>query len=250
MTACSQLPCSMTSREPPPSAEDPAVIEALRHVHLLEGLPGELIHDIARACRFKCYRARQEVIARDDVDRDCFFILRGRLRVTAWSPSGREVSFRELEAGQVFGELAAIDGLPRSASVTADSQTLLARLSPETLEDLMQRHWPISQRMLQHLAGSARQLTERLYALSALSVQQRLAAELLRLGGARTRQAGPLRLDPAPTQRELAGRIDSVREQVQRELAELERLGLIRRREGAIDVPDVARLMSLVPDAA
>ena len=243
----------MSPRDHPPSAEDPAVIEDLRRVALLEGLPPPLIAEIAQACRFRRYRARQHVITRDDVDRDCFFILRGRLRVTAWSPAGREVNFRELDAGQTFGELAAIDGLPRSASVTASTDTLVARLSPETLEALMRRHWPICQRMLQHLAGSARRVTDRLYALNAMSVQQRLAAELLRAcgrAGGSGGPGGPLRLDPAPTQREWAGRIDTVREQVQRELAELERLGLIRRAEGWIELVEPARLQALVDGAA
>ncbi|MBL8329522.1 MAG: Crp/Fnr family transcriptional regulator [Rubrivivax sp.] len=237
----------MSTRLPTPRADDPAVLQALARVGLLQGLKAELLTELAQACQLRRYRARQEVLSRDDVDRDCCLILQGRLRVTAWTPQGREISWRELQAGEIFGELAAIDGLPRSASVVALSEVLLARLDPETLRALMQRHWPMAERLLQHLAQSARVLTERLYRLGAQSVQQRLAAELLRLSapapGAATM---PRVLDPAPSQRELAARIDTVREQVLRELAALERAGLIRRAGARIELPDVPRLAALI----
>lgn len=230
----------MPPRDPALTPNDPQLLQAMQQVSLLQGLPVELIAEIAKASRFKRYRARQEVMARDDVDRDCYFVLRGRLRVTAWSRAGREVSFREVGAGETFGELAAIDGRPRSASVIALSEAWLARLSPETLTDLMQRHWPIADRMLQSLAASARSLTDRIYELSTLSVQQRLCAELLRLcappGSERPAQAV---LDPLPSHSELAGRIGTVRVQVLRELAELERLGLVARAGRSLHVPDV-----------
>lgn len=233
----------MPPREPALSASDPHLLQALQDVRLLQGLPPPLIAEIASASRFKRYRARQEVMARDDVDRDCYFVLRGRLRVTAWSRAGREVSFRDVGAGETIGELAAIDGRPRSASVIAMSEAWLARLSPETLADLMQRHWLIAERMLQSLATSARSLTERIYELSTLSVQQRLCAELLRLCAANlAAPAGSAVLDPLPSHSELAGRIGTVRVQVLRELADLERQGLVERTERALRVPDLRRL--------
>ena len=91
---------------------DELPLDAMRRVQLLEGLPREVLLDVAADCRFKRYRARQTVIDRDDVDRDCYLILAGRLRVIAWSPGGREVSFRDAGAGETIGELAAIDGRP------------------------------------------------------------------------------------------------------------------------------------------
>ena len=236
----------MNTRSTLPPALDELPLDALRRVQLLEGLPREVLLDVAAGCRFKRYRARQQLIARDDVDRDCFLILSGRLRVIAWSPGGREVSFREVGAGESIGELSAIDGRPRSASVVALSETLVARLSPEALGELLRRHWPICERMLQRLAASARELTARVYELSTLGVQQRLCAELLRLGlaqpGPVASAEGSLRLEPAPSHSELAARIGTVREQVTRELGDLERLGLVQRGDGTLLLPDLQRL--------
>ncbi len=222
---------------------DAHALSGLRAVHLLQDLPEPVLVEVAAACRFRLYRARQGVISRDDLDRDCYFIVSGRVRVVALSPSGREVSFRDAGAGETIGEMAAIDGAPRSATVVALQDTLLARLSPHDLRGLLQRHWVIADRMLSHLAGIARRLTERVYELSTLNVQQRLCAELLRLGLAAD-AASPDRvvLSPAPSHSELAARISSYREQVTRELAELARLGLISRDDRQLVIVDLNRL--------
>jgi CRP/FNR family cyclic AMP-dependent transcriptional regulator len=222
-------------------------LSGLRAVHLLKDLPEPVLAEVAQACRFRLYRARQGVISRDDHDRDCYFIVSGRVRVVALSPSGREVSFRDAAAGETIGEMAAIDGAPRSATVVALQDTLLARLSPADLLRLLQRHWVITERMLGHLAGIARRLTDRVYELSTLNVQQRLCAELLRLAlaeaaaddhGADNR----IVLHSLPSHSELAARISSYREQVTRELAELARAGLVGREDGTLVIEDLSRL--------
>lgn len=216
-------------------------LQSLRRVELLQGLSEEVLADVVQAGSFKRYRARQELFARDDVDRDCFVVLAGRLRAVAWSPSGREVSFRDVEAGQLIGEMAAIDGRPRSASVVALVDSLVLRLTPETLSDLLRRHWPVCERMLQHLAASARDMTARVYELSALGVQQRLCAELLRLVIADPQGAKGW-IEPAPSHGGIAARIGCTRPQVTRELAELERLGFIERGDKRLTVTDLQAL--------
>ena len=124
---------------------------------------------------------------------------------------------------------------------------MMARLSPEALTDLLRRHWPICERMLRHLAGAARGLTERVYELSTLNVQQRLCAELLRLALA-TDAASTDRvvLSPVPSHSELAARISSYREQVTRELAELARMGIVSRDDRQLVIEDLRRLAERV----
>jgi CRP-like cAMP-binding protein len=158
----------------------PALI-GLRGIGLLHGLGDEVLLEVARACRFQRVHARQTVITRSDAEHDCCFVISGRLRVVALSPSGREISFRDATAGETIGEIAALDGRPRSATVVAQRESLLARIGAAEFKTLLRRHWPICERLLQHLARTARTLTERVYELTTLSVQQRLCAELLRL---------------------------------------------------------------------
>lgn len=207
-----------------------AALTGLRQVTLLRGVGDDVLVEVARACRFQRVRARQTVMSRADIEHDCCFVLAGRLRVVALSPGGREVSFRDLGAGETIGEMAALDGRPRSATVVALQESLLARLRAADLQVLLRRHWPICERMLQHLARTARSLTERVYELSTLSVQQRLCAELLRLAAdGEPAGAGRVVLRPTPSHNDLATRISSYREQVAREMGELARHGLIQR---------------------
>lgn len=221
---------SATDLPPLPHAAPAAALSGLRGVALLQGLDDEVLAEVARACRFQLVRARQTVMTRDDAEHDCCFVLSGRLRVMALSPGGRELSFRDAAAGETLGEMAALDGRPRSATVVALQESLLARIRPRDLAALLQAHWPVCERMLRHLAGTARALTERVYELSTLSVPQRLCAELLR-GAMAGERIGAARvvLRPAPSHGELAMRISCLREQVARAMAELARRGVVRR---------------------
>jgi len=241
---------------------DRPALAGLRGVAILQGLEDAVLEEVARACRFQLVRARQTVMSRADIDRDCCLVLSGRLRVVALSPNGREVSFRDAGAGETLGEMAALDGHPRSATVVALQESLLARISATGLRALLRDHWPVCERLLLHLARTARALTERVYELTSLSVQQRLCAELLRLAvgsGAPEGQHGRavrLVLRPAPSHGELAGRIGCAREQVAREMADLARLGVIHcerkpgRESEAILIEDVRRLAERIEGTA
>jgi CRP-like cAMP-binding protein len=212
---------------------DRPALTGLRHIALLQGLDDTVLAEVAAACRCQLVRPRQIVLTRADADRDCYLVLSGRLRVVAFSSSGREVSFRDAHAGETIGELAALDGEPRSASVEALQESVLARLSPADLVALMRRHWPIAERMLLHLARTARMLTDRVYELSTLNVQQRLCAELLRLalaaGGARSDR---VELHDLPSHSQLSTRIATSREEVTRAFAALLRSGLVQQVKG------------------
>lgn len=240
---------------------DRPALSGLRGIAILQGLDDDVLQEVARACRFQLVRARQTVMSRADTDRDCCLVLSGRLRVVALSPNGREVSFRDAGAGETLGEMAALDGQPRSATVVALQESLLARIGAADLKTLLREHWPVCERLLLHLARTARALTERVYELTTLSVQQRLCAELLRLAvdagapiaaGVRSTR---LVLRPAPSHGEMAGRIGCTREQVAREMGELARQGVIRcerkpgRESEAIAIEDVRRLAERIEGA-
>jgi CRP/FNR family cyclic AMP-dependent transcriptional regulator len=66
-------------------------------------------------CRWRWYDPDERILSQEDQTTDVFVIVEGRVRITNYSPDGREVSFRDMGTGEIFGELAAIDGLPRSA---------------------------------------------------------------------------------------------------------------------------------------
>lgn len=222
--------------------------EGLEQVALLRDLPPQDRASIAERCRFRRYRPQQPIIELEDERRDVYFLLSGRVRVTYFSASGREVSFGERGPGQVFGELAAIDGKPRSATVVALTECSVAILPAAEFRPLLSRHERIGDAVLRHLAGQVRLLTERVVEFSTLAVRNRIHAELLRLAQAGRQTPSGAVISPAPTHADMASRISTHREAVTRELAELSRAGLVVKREGDLVVTDLAGLARLVEE--
>jgi CRP-like cAMP-binding protein len=218
----------------------------LRRIAVLEGLSGSALDALARECAWRNCAAGQHIITRDSNDRNVYLIVSGRVRVTIYSTSGRQVTFRDLEAGEMMGEVAAIDGMPRSADAVALESTLTASMTPAVFSRLLREEPAIATRVLTRLAGLVRRLSERVIDLSTLGVQNRIHAELLRL----TRQAGARDnraiLDPAPRHADIAGHVSTNREQVTRELSALARSGLLGKQGRALVVNDVRALEALV----
>ena len=232
---------SARSAEKAPGAA-PLRFLGLRGIRLFTGLDTFSLEEIARQCRWRRYKRKERVISRSDTDRNVYLVIGGRVRVTVISESGRGVIFRDIEAGEVFGELAALDQRARSADVIAIEDSVLASMSPETFLDVVSRHPEVRQRLFRALAGAVRELTDRLVELSTLDVEHRIAVELLRCA----RQAGVSRnaatIDPAPRHKEVASRVGTTREQVTRTLSAFVRRGLLDRDRRALRIPDVAAL--------
>jgi len=217
----------------------------LRQVDLLQGLSSERLDAIGRQCAWHPFEAGQRLATREDADRDLHFIVAGTVRVTTYSPGGRETSFRELASGTSFGELAALDGRPRSADVVALTSGLIASLPPAAFRDLLREEWIVNERVLLRLTGLARTLVDRVVELSTLNVQQRVCVELLRLASVNGAGMNKARIEPVPKHTELANRISTYREQVTRELSALAKAGVLSREGTALVVRDIARLQCL-----
>jgi CRP/FNR family transcriptional regulator, cyclic AMP receptor protein len=220
----------------------------LRNVKLLQGLPPERLEQIASACKWRNIPAGQSIVARNSLDGDVHFVVSGRFRVTTFSAGGRQVTFRDEEAGEMLGDIAAIDGKPRSADVVALDSVLVASMSSEAFRELIAMEDLVRERVLQRLANLVRLLSVRVIELSTLGVQNRIHAELLRLAresGAVGKQA---RIQPAPKHADVAGQVSTYREQVTRELSALARQGLLAKEGGALVLLDVPRLQRMVDE--
>jgi CRP-like cAMP-binding protein len=225
-----------------------AQFRSLAGIELFEDLPPDAIESIAHRCHWRRYAAGQDIINQDDPNRDVFFIISGTVRVILYSPAGKQVNLRDLGAGETFGELAAIDGEPRSANVSALSESVLAALPSNTFWQILAEHPAVAARALKRLARLVRQLSERIYEFSTLAVRDRLYTELLRLTANHLQPDGTAVIVPAPTHADLASRISTHREAVTRELGHLSRRGIVQRRRNALIVSDLDRLARLCGD--
>ena len=228
----------------------PAPPERLGTLPFFDGADPALLARHDRQASWRSYEPAEVVVDFDDSTTEVYLIAAGTLRVTVRSAGGRELILNDLLAGDLFGEIAAIDGAPRSANVTALTRSRLCALPAEAFLDIVFAAPPVCLRLLRRLAAKLRLQTARALEREALSVRLRLCAELLRLSRRRvaaTPDGEETRIvSPPPPQHEIAARIGARREAVSREMAELERQGLLGRRGGAILIPHPLALQALI----
>lgn len=217
--------------------------------NLLGCLPESKIADLDKRCRWRNFEADQVIINLDDDSTDVYFIIWGDVRVTVFSETGKTVIIHDMKTGDHFGEFAAIDGGRRSASIVAQSRTIVACMPDQMFRDLLAEVPELSLIVMKRMVGSLRTLVERVVEFSTLGVRNRIHAELLRLARAGRIVDGTGRISPPPTHAEIAARISTHREAVTRELKALERSDLLERTRGAYVVKNIAELERMVDDA-
>jgi CRP-like cAMP-binding protein len=224
-------------------------LSALSRVPILAVLPEERLADLARICRWQTYAAGEQIVGYHDASTEVFFLASGKVRVIIYSVEGKAVVFTDLQPGAMFGEIAAIDGGPRSAGVEAAEPSTIATLTAGQFQALLLREPTVAVATLRHVVAEVRRLSERVLEFSTLAVQSRIHAELLRLAVAAGHRSGPAVLSPAPSLSDIAGRISTHREAVSRELSRLASIGLVRRQGGDLQLVDLAQLDRLVREA-
>ena len=225
-------------------------LAALARVPILGGLDDAGLERLAAVCAWRRFAAGERIVGYLEPSTAVYFLISGRARAMIYSAGGRAVVFDGLDPGTVFGELAALDGAPRSADIEAVEDSTVATLSGAEFERLLLAEPSIAVAMLRKLAADVRRLSERVHEFSTLAVQNRIQAELLRLirapghGGEH-----PALLSPAPSLADIADRISTRPEAVSREISRLTGIGLVLREGGDLRVLDVGRLEELVREA-
>lgn len=222
---------------------------SLANIRIFAGLPAKDLGLIESQCSWKNHEPGAPIVSYLDKSNDVFFLVRGKAQVTLYSINGKVVSYTELGPGTTFGEYPAIDGGPRSASVEAQTNCLVASMSAFKFLDMLRSQPTVMQALLQQLVETIRHLTTRIYEFSTLAVNNRIHAELLRLASLGAPDGNSAYIRPAPTHAEIASRISTHREAVTRELNRLSKLGIIERQDHDLVVKDMRRLAEIVHDA-
>jgi CRP-like cAMP-binding protein len=198
---------------------------------------------LAARCAWRRYRAGERILSRDSSCRHILFVVEGAVRVVNYAASGREVAYARIGAGHHVGELAALDGQPRSASVEAETDCLVASLPSSAFQELLLAHSTVAVTLLRSLARMVRRADERITDLTVLGAMQRVYRELQRL--AHPCPEG-LAVKPLPTQESLAAHVGTTRETVARALGQLSRAGIAGRRGRELVIRDAAMLDALI----
>ncbi len=208
------------------------ILDPLRRLPFLSGVPDDALERLGGVARWRFLAAGEVAVDAGDTGDEVFFVAEGAVRVVVRSAAGHEAILNDLEAGDIFGELSAVDGIRRSANVTALVRSKLCAVPGPEFMRLVLGCPETGLRLLRLLAARLRMKDERLLEATALSVRQQLIAELLRLS--RDRGNGERRLSPPPPHHVLAARIGLRRETVSREISKLARAGLLTSNRRAI----------------
>ncbi|MGI9485867.1 MAG: Crp/Fnr family transcriptional regulator [Geminicoccaceae bacterium] len=218
---------------------------ALDGIALLEPLSEAERRLIDERCSWRQYAAGEQILDRDSQTNDVLFITKGEVRVVNYSASGRETTFAVFQAGSHVGEIAAIDGEARSASVVALKPCKVAALPAERFRMLVENA-AVASKLLRHLTAIIRITNERIAELSTVTAVQRIYRELLRLC-----EIGPggteAVISAMPTQHDLASKVGATRETVARALGQLVNTGVIERRGRTLLIRD-HEMLTLMAD--
>ena len=153
---------------------------SLARVGLFSSLSSDEREGLEQECTWRRYRPGERVLERGSQSDEVFFVIEGAVNIVSFSSTGREITFAEVGAGGTVGELAAIDGQRRSASVVATDDSLLAILPANLFIDLLKRNGEIAFTLLQRLAGIVRKGTDQVIHVSSMAATNRVYAELLK----------------------------------------------------------------------
>jgi len=223
--------------------------ETLAKIGLFRSLDAAEIEQLDTQCSWRRATRNQWIMDYQDTTNDVFFIVSGTVRVKLQSVAGREVLLREINAGEFFGELAAIDNQPRSSGIVAVTDVIVARMPASVFRAAVHAHSDVCDQLLALLARQVRVLANRVNEFTTLDARHRIYAELLRLSRPEAANAKQAVVSPPPVHAEIAARVSSRREAVARELTALERAGLLERRRGALVLTDTQRLRQLIEAA-
>ncbi len=213
---------------------------------LFAGFDSAELKRIERACIWRKCRPGDQVLTRDSRSRDIIFVVAGEVRIVNFSLTGREVAYAEVRAGGYFGELAAIDGEPRSANVVAYKECLLACLSPVEFRNVLVQHPEVGVRVLEKLARIVRICDDRIMDLATLGAHQRVYRELAKLIIEDPVRPNSWLIYPSPTQAAIAAKASTTRETVARVMSQLTSAGILERKTKTLYVRDRERLNLLI----
>jgi CRP/FNR family cyclic AMP-dependent transcriptional regulator len=221
---------------------------SLDGIDLLSVVPPAIRAEILKQCRWQRFEAQEQIIDRNDDPDHVYFLVEGRVRVVIYSASGREITFDDLSAGAIFGELSGLDKAPRSANVMALTDATVAALPNAAFRSAVTESPALALATMVHLVGVLRRANERIMELSTLGANNRVHAEILRLAILGGQPDGTAVIRPIPVHSDIASRVSTTRETVARVLSDLARARLVVRAADHLHVADLNRLERLVED--
>ncbi|MCC5897488.1 MULTISPECIES: Crp/Fnr family transcriptional regulator [Cyanophyceae] len=222
--------------------QNPELEKKLRATPFFAGLPERMVDDALAHVVTRTHPPNQVMLLENDWGSSVYFILEGWAKIRTYNIDGKEVTLNILGSGEIFGEMAALDEVPRSTDVITLAPTTIGNMPAQDFVHLVKTEPLAGIRLAQLMGRRLRQVNRRLRLRESDSTS-RVADILLFLAeGQGTRdETGGMEIPNLP-HRELSSLSGLARETVTRVLSKLEKKGLISRDREMIRIPDVYAL--------
>lgn len=223
-----------------------AIVDLLGRTPLFGSLDESERRAIADEMREVNFDPSQVIFARGDNGREIYLVVAGRVRLSVLTADGRELSFAHAEPGAIFGEIAMLDGGPRSADATAVGKVSALSLSKPAFKRLMETQPHVADAAVRFLCSRLREADQQLEAIALYPIEGRLARFFLAAARAKApgSEEGRVTIDLPISQSELALLIGASRPKVNTALSMLETSGALER-SGSRIVCDLEELQAI-----
>jgi CRP/FNR family cyclic AMP-dependent transcriptional regulator len=229
------------------SDREQSAVELLKSVPLFSDLGDEELERFSHVAVPRSFPAGTRVFHEGDDSDACYIVRVGSFRVTREHSDGRAITLATLGPGEIFGELAMLDGDQRSASAEALTDGDLLALPANDVRSLLARHPEIALKLVAGLVRRLRAANVRLSRQSFQTVPSRVAGILAQLSReAQDGEGEDTEVTIRMNQTDLAQLAGTSRESVSRFLAELERAGVVRSGRGRVTVLDPPKLRNYI----
>lgn len=202
--------------------------EFLSYVPIFSDLPIETLKMIENIGTKKLYKKNDVVLMEEEAGTALFVIIKGKVKVARSSTDGREVILTILSESDFFGEMAILDGLTRSATVTAIEESELFLIQRNDFLNLLREYPEISISLLQELTKRLRSADAKIKALSLKDAEGKVATVVLQLADDIGKiKHGKVEIERLPLQQDLANMAGTSRETISRTLHTFAKKGLI-----------------------
>lgn len=211
------------------------VAEALGESQIFGALLDEELAALVRFGALVHYPAGRTIFAKGDPGDGLMVVLAGRIKIGSLAADGREVVLNFVGPGQVLGEVAVLDGQPRTMNATALEPADVFLLRRKAVLSFLEEKPLVTIRLVGVLCQRLRRITEMHEEKALLNMAPRVARGLLRLAAEHGRRTGEgVLIDLELSQAELGAFVGLSRENVSRQFAAWRDGGIVARRGGRI----------------
>lgn len=231
-----------------PAPQEVSAVDALKALPLLNGLEPKVVQEIATQTQFVRYAPGQVVFQQNEASNTFVIVLAGKAQVVSLSDDGRPIGTQVLNPGDFIGELSVIDALPRNETLVAAKDTVIAHLPAPIAKRLFLQYPMITDRILQQLCRTVRQVAQIRSVLAINRAQSRVLHLLLQF--AKPAGDNALAIERLPNQQTIAMMANVSRESVSRAIHALIKQNVLRKDARRLIIINPATLTKLAQGAA